>query len=298
MYERHHLMGKDFFQSNDIEIKILHRHPQPEYPIHTHDFSELVLVLNGHGTHFTQKYQFEVGMGDLFIINGDLGHGSKNLDNLVLINVLFDLEKLKLPEYDISRSPGFHTLFTIEPLLREDSRFSSRLKLDYKQISFISELLKDIEKEVEEKKEGYRYLCTSLFMQLVTYLSRIYSEKSDPEKSSLYQLGETISFLEHNLDRTVSIKELLDISHMSESSLLRAFKKITGTTPLGFHLEKRIDKACILLKESDKSITMIAFDTGFGDSNYFSRQFRKIRGESPREFKRRSNPRSVVYRPD
>lgn len=287
MFEKHHLIGENFFSPDDISIKILHRDPQPEYPIHTHDFSELVLVLNGQGTHFTRKHNFQVSRGDLFVINGDVAHGYKDLKNLILINILFDLTKMNLPDYDISRSPGYHTLFTIEPLMREDSRFSSRLKLNEQQILSIQKLIEKMEYEFQEKKQGYRYLSASLFMQLVTDLSRLYSEIPLREQSNLYNLGETISFIEHNLDRSLTISELLDVSHMSESSLLRAFKKITGTSPLDFQLRRRIDKACLLLKETDSPVTMIAYDAGFNDSNYFSRQFKKIKGETPREYRKR-----------
>lgn len=287
MYEKHHLLGKEFFKANEIKIKVLHRDPQPEYPIHTHDFSELVLVLNGQGTHFTQKNTFQVGRGDLFVINGDRAHGYKDLKNLRLINILFDLKKLHLPDYDIHKSPGFHTLFTIEPLMREDSRFSSRLKLNETQISEIKTFILKMEKEQTLQKEGYSYLTAALFMQMITFISRIYSKNSQSDKSNLYSLGETISFMENNLDRTVSIKELLDISNMSESSLLRAFKKITGTSPLDYHLKKRMNTACSQLRNSDTAITMLAYDLGFTDSNYFSRQFKKVIGETPRNYRGR-----------
>ncbi|MBB6479876.1 helix-turn-helix domain-containing protein [Spirochaeta isovalerica] len=288
MYERHHLMGKDFFRSDDIPVKILKRNPQPDYPVHSHDFSELVLILDGKGTHFTQKHSFQVSRGDLFVINGDLAHGYKDLENLVLINILFDLEKLKLPDWDISRSPGFHTLFTIEPLLRETSKFSSRLKLNRDQIRYVTGLLDEMEREECHKREGYKYLTASLFMQLIAYLSRAYAGNAGSDHSSLYQLGETISFIEQNLDRNITIRELLEVSHMSASTLNRAFQKITGTSPLDYHLKKKMDRACSLLLKRDSSITMIAYDLGFSDSNYFSRQFRKIIGVTPREFRKRS----------
>lgn len=288
MYEKHHLLGKEFFAPNEIKIKVLHRDPQPEYPIHTHDFSELVLVLNGHGTHFTRKHTFKVGRGDLFVINGDRAHGYKDLKDLKLINILFDLKKLHFPDYDIHKSPGFHTLFTIEPLLREETRFPGRLKLKETQIETIRELILKIEREQILKKEGYSYLTAALFMQMISAISRIYSENSQSEKSNLYNLGETISFMENNLDRTISIKELLEISHMSESSLLRAFKKITGTSPLDYHLRKRIDLACTRLLSSEEPITTIAYDLGFTDSNYFARQFKKIKDETPRNYRKRN----------
>ena len=288
MFERHHLMGKDFFNKDEIPIRILKRDPQPVYPIHTHDFSELVIVLNGHGTHFTMKNNFKVGAGDLFVINGGLAHGYRDLDNLILINVLFDLKRIGMSPMDISRSPGFHTLFSIDPVLRGDIPFASRLRLVPSQLDEVLKLIRAIEREMEEQNEGYRYMTAAFFMQLITLLSRYCSENREDNDRDFYRLGEAISFIEHNLHRNISIGELLEICPMSESSLQRAFKKITGTSPIDFHLKKRIDLACTLLKESDKPVTMIAYDTGFSDSNYFSRQFRKIRGESPREYRRRT----------
>jgi AraC-like DNA-binding protein len=280
-------MGKDFFEKDGIPIKILRRDPQPVYPIHTHDFSELVIVLNGHGTHFTMKNKFQVGAGDLFVINGDLAHGYRDLDKLILINVLFDLERMGMPPMDISRSPGFHTLFSIDPVLRGDLPFASRLKLIPSQMDEVVGLIRRIEREMREGNEGFRYMATALFMQLITLLSRSCSENRQENDRDFYRLGEAISYIEHNLQRNISIGELLEICPMSESSLQRAFKKITGTSAIDFHLKKRIDLACTLLKESDKPITMIAYDTGFSDSNYFSRQFKKIRGESPRDYRQR-----------
>ncbi|MDC7232922.1 MAG: helix-turn-helix domain-containing protein [Spirochaetales bacterium] len=293
MYEKHHLLGSEFFQPGEISIKILHRDPQPEYPIHTHDFSELVLILDGKGTHFTRKNTFEVERGDLFVINGDRAHGYKDLKSLKLINILFDLKKLHLPDHDIHKSAGFHTLFTIEPLLRGDGRFTSRLKLDEKQIEEVKQIILKIEKEQTLQREGYSYLTAALFMQLIIYISRIYSRNSESGKSNLYNLGETISFMENNMDRSISIKELLDISHMSESSLLRTFRKITGTSPLDYHLRKRIDRACSLLENTELPVTMIAYDLGFTDSNYFARQFRRIKGESAREYRKKYSARNI-----
>lgn len=288
MFERHHLMGKDFFRTGDIPIRILRRDPQPDYPIHSHDFSELVLVLGGRGTHFTKRSSFQVDGGDLFVINGDLAHGYRDLENLVLINILFDLEGIGFPSMDIVKSPGFHTLFTVEPVLRGETAFANRLKLDPLQREEVERLIGRMERELEEQKEGYRFVTAACFMELITFLSRSCSENRNEDRTCFYRLGEAISFIEHNLDRNITIGEILEICPLSESSLQRAFKKITGTSAIDYHLKKRIEKACSLLAGSDRSITEIAYDAGFSDSNYFSRQFRKVRGETPREYRKRT----------
>jgi AraC family L-rhamnose operon transcriptional activator RhaR/AraC family L-rhamnose operon regulatory protein RhaS len=48
----------------------------------------------------------------------------------------------------------------------------------------------------------------------------------------------------------------------------------------------RIQKAAELLKSTERTITDIAFDCGFSDSNYFARCFRKIMDQTPNEYRR------------
>jgi len=75
---------------------------------------------------------------------------------------------------------------------------------------------------------------------------------------------------------------------MSRSNLMRVFRKATGQTPIEYLLRLRIQKAMELLRNSSLSITEIALEVGFNDSNYFTRQFRRVLGETPRSFRRAS----------
>ncbi|MEP3932587.1 helix-turn-helix transcriptional regulator, partial [Rhodopirellula bahusiensis] len=56
--------------------------------------------------------------------------------------------------------------------------------------------------------------------------------------------------------------------------------------PIKYLIQVRIQEASRLLRSTDRSITDIAFDVGFSDSNYFSRQFRTHLGLSPREYRK------------
>jgi AraC family L-rhamnose operon transcriptional activator RhaR/AraC family L-rhamnose operon regulatory protein RhaS len=51
----------------------------------------------------------------------------------------------------------------------------------------------------------------------------------------------------------------------------------------------RIERSCRLLRTTDLPVTRIALDAGFSDPNYFSRQFRKVMGISPSEYRRRES---------
>ena len=75
---------------------------------------------------------------------------------------------------------------------------------------------------------------------------------------------------------------------MSERSLSRNFHAAVGQSPIEYLLNMRLQRAETLLLASPAPIAQIAFEVGFGDANYFTRQFRRQRGLSPREFRKQN----------
>ena len=67
----------------------------------------------------------------------------------------------------------------------------------------------------------------------------------------------------------------------SKSTLMRNFRKTTGTTPHQFQLKKKYAYAAELLKTTDLTIGEICETVGIGDQNLFSKYFRKLFGIPP-----------------
>jgi transcriptional regulator GlxA family with amidase domain len=74
---------------------------------------------------------------------------------------------------------------------------------------------------------------------------------------------------------------LTKIANMSERSLSRTFKKATGLTPIDYYIHLKVSHSCSLLQNTALSVSEIAYASGFSDSNYYTRQFKKIMGTSP-----------------
>lgn len=283
------LRSEDFFNDTPLPLKILRRDPQPPYPMHTHDFTELVVVYDGRAVHYTDTgEEYPVSAGDVFVIRGERAHSFRNLETLRLVNVVYQPEKLKLPWEDLYAIPGSQALFKWEPRLRSHHGFRNRLHLNQKSLDAALTLLEDLERELNQKKQGFPFMSTAFFMQLCGYLSRCYALDPNPDIQDIHRIGPLLSFLEARFDRTVSIRELTDNFALSESSLLRLFHRVTGGSPLEYHVRLRVRKACDLLRNGDQNITGIAFLLGYRDSNYFSRQFKKTMGISPLGY--RKNP--------
>lgn len=79
---------------------------------------------------------------------------------------------------------------------------------------------------------------------------------------------------------------MADKFHISKSYLSKKFKSVTGFGFKEYLVNVRIKNACTLLLDTNKSITDIAFECGFNDSNYFGDAFRHVKGMSPNKYRR------------
>jgi len=77
------------------------------------------------------------------------------------------------------------------------------------------------------------------------------------------------------------VQRLARVSHVSQAHFARSFKEAFGVPPHRYLLTRRIERASALLRDTDLSITEIAFQTGWGSLGTFGRTFRDITGESP-----------------
>ena len=84
----------------------------------------------------------------------------------------------------------------------------------------------------------------------------------------------------------ITFEDLLARASMSRSSLKRAFLQVIGVGPMHYLQRLRLEHATRLLSLTDKSVSEVAFASGFNDSNYFSDKFKKTYGISPSRMKK------------
>ncbi len=77
------------------------------------------------------------------------------------------------------------------------------------------------------------------------------------------------------------VRRLARVSGVSEAHFARSFKLAFGVPPHRYLLTRRIERATALLRDTDLSITDIAFETGWESLGTFGRTFRDVTGESP-----------------
>jgi AraC family transcriptional regulator len=93
-------------------------------------------------------------------------------------------------------------------------------------------------------------------------------------------------FINENLDRDISLEELASLVRLSPTHFCRAFTRSIGMPPHQYQIRQRVERAKLLLADSERSITDVAISTGYSASSNFATAFRRVTGVSPREYRR------------
>ena len=94
------------------------------------------------------------------------------------------------------------------------------------------------------------------------------------------------TYIYDNYNKKLSLDDMALRFHISKSYLSKKFKRVTGFGFKEYIVNIRIKNACRMLLETDMSITDIAFECGFNDSNYFGDAFRHVKGVSPNKYRK------------
>lgn len=93
-------------------------------------------------------------------------------------------------------------------------------------------------------------------------------------------------YIESHYGDKLTITQLADMSHVSESSLARAFQREFGTTIMKYISSIRIEKSKLFLRRTDIPITEIAQRCGFGSSSHFTQTFKGLTGVTPDKYRK------------
>ena len=83
------------------------------------------------------------------------------------------------------------------------------------------------------------------------------------------------------------VERLARVSRVSQAHFARSFKDAFGVPPHRYLLTRRLERAKTLLRDTELSITDIAFQTGWKSLGTFGRIFRDVTGESPGQLRER-----------
>lgn len=129
--------------------------------------------------------------------------------------------------------------------------------------------------------------------EVENWLLEVYEKTNYFQADSRYSSTVTRSILniktyvDNHLSENMDSAKIARNANMSYGYFSRCFHDIIGVSFSDYCTQKRISNASELLKNTDKTIQEIAFQTGYNDEKYFSRSFKKVTGMSPSDFRKK-----------
>ena len=117
----------------------------------------------------------------------------------------------------------------------------------------------------------------------LSLVAKLWQSRSS-EGAEQNMLENILKFMHQNLTRSIMLSEIANRVHLSESQLIRFFRKKTGFTPMEYYNTARMKEACMKMLHGETNINEISASLGFENQFYFSTQFRRTFGYSPSQF--------------
>lgn len=277
-YPRVELFGVD-----SSPVRVMYRFPQTDLGLHTHDFVELVVIVAGRARHWNGREERVVGPGDVLLIPPEAAHGYRRCAGCVLHNVL--VERRTFERWRARLSFGTDHL---APRVRGRAETGPWLRLGDAQLAEIEAGLISATVELGRGDECGRFVAEAKICEMVGRLTR-----QKAQGLVVGGAGETprvrrlLHFVEEHLGAPFSLDEWARATGVSPRTLDRLVRRELGVAPGAYVRRRRLARATQYLRESERSVTEVAFACGFTDSNYFARAFRREHGRSPRAWRER-----------
>ncbi len=277
---------KEITQLEPQELFVANYYPnsQMDYPLHFHEYYELCLTLNVRGKRITGNLVENFTEKDLVITMPNVLHCYKRDEKFnevrceaVVVKFskdlceseLFNTKQLKsIKDMLTANAPGLS--FSQETIDAERDKILklTSLTTGFAGVTLFLEILNDLAVSAPATIS----LNDNTEQGIVTYSRRI---------------NKIIQYVETNYRNKISLEEVGAQVNMSASSVSRFFKKRTRHKFWDYLNNFRIDKAALMMAETEHTISEICYDCGFNNISNFNRVFRSRVGQTPSEYRKR-----------
>jgi AraC-like DNA-binding protein len=255
-------------------------------PFHSHPELELVYVKESFGKRIIGNSVATFESGDMVFLGSDIPHVWLN-DEIYYQNI----NKLKAKAIVVYFNkdifgPAFYELKEATKINSLFEKAKKGLSIKGKTNSLVAEKLEQlvIKKDFE--------VIIGLF-EILSILSdnpdfdfiNVETYSPDNEYFKKDRLTDVYQFVKENYKKEIALDEVAALANLTPTSFCRMFKSKTKKNFIEYLHEIRISNACKLLIESDMSVSEIAYECGYKTVSNFNKLFKKITGNTPKEYK-------------
>lgn len=255
----------------------------PFYPIHWHEEMEIVKVQSGKGIFWIDGKKYQANAGDIIILRPFVMHSINSLDDndMEIDATVFNL---RLLESDTA-AVGIVQYFA--PLLNERQSIPCIVRpIDSWHRQFDDNLTCILTRD--DCVEGAELDTKSNLYQMFNhiYSNRLLNVSPNIAEDKLsYTIRLALEYILAEYANEITIENVAKHCNYSEFYLMKLFKQYTGLSCVDYANNYRLTVAGRQLRDTDSDISTIARNVGFNNISYFNRQFKKLYGTTPKEFR-------------
>lgn len=257
---------------------------QGEVPEHRHKYAELHIALEGSALNIINGAAHRVIPGDVFVCLPETIHEQREINNYKFCILKFDYEALLAEIGELRNMPAFQLLFILEPRIRNDANAEPTMTLAPEFLPYVRNSVEILEEEIREQKPTYEAVSKHMFLSLIALICRNSKRRAKSSVSKKnWCIASALSYMESNYESDINIDMLADTVHYSKRHFSRLFKESCGVSPMVYLDSIRLNKAYNLLMTTSLTVSQIAKQCGFDDSNLLCRHFKQGYGITPNE---------------
>ncbi|MEM8774937.1 MAG: AraC family transcriptional regulator [Pseudomonadota bacterium] len=153
----------------------------------------------------------------------------------------------------------------------------------------VAHLMLDMYRMLRTADAGWRTTTEAAAMQIAVELFRFFAGEKNREASAtpeVINFDSLDEYIDAHMDCSLNLSDLAVSQEMNVFSFSRAFRSKTGMTPGQFIIERRVERACRLLSETDTQLAEIAYSCGFSSQSHMTSTFSKYMGTTPGRYRK------------
>ena len=170
----------------------------------------------------------------------------------------------------------------VDMMLKRMGAHVASISFQEKRLQLFEEIYTSLERGYSIDNICYASLSLQYFLGSCSFDNNFMAIDEKTDSISL-----CVNYLQKNIDKPLSLKDIADAVNLSVSHFASIFKKNTGFSIIEYFNHLKTQKACQYLQFTDLRINEIADRLGIEDPYYFSRMFTKIVGTSPNKYRSR-----------
>lgn len=254
----------------------------------SHEEYEISVLVGCSGKRFVGNTIENFSEGDLFLIGPHVLHTVQpdNYERGNVITLRFMKEVFGTPFFD----------------LPENKQIASLLHEAQRGVAFASADVPHFYRKLQELTSLSGFERMIAFFQLLQLLAtnprrRVLSSRGFVpvvNQKDYEMVNKTYEYIINRFaDHQITLDEISAYANMSPTSFCRYFKKHFRKTFTNFLNEMRVGHACKLLQQTEKTVAEIGFASGYNQLTHFNRQFKRLTGYTPKQYRRELNQQSA-----